>query len=314
MPKLLDRGYEVDGLDLFWFGNHLPSETGIIRKDIFEISVPDLEPHQQGVFLTGLSNDPMAEYSHSENFIFNAAAPAYPGLGRKKGQGETLRLCQLLLGVRIHRQRVVRRNPAGFFVLSLRNLKAPGRTGRDELSRRRILGHLSAQRNHFRLQPAYASGLNRQHHVKNGVRNCEITVNNPSIWRPIMSIEDATNGYTRAIEASQKISGIFNIASGNYTVGEVGDLVKMAIEEQLGIRVHLTIHHKTDVRSYKVSIEKAENVLSFHANHNVKAIVKNLIEHMDKFQDWNNPQYYNIDTLKLLSANNSLRSLAEVAR
>jgi nucleoside-diphosphate-sugar epimerase len=71
------------------------------------------------------------------------------------------------------------------------------------------------------------------------VRNCEITVNNPSIWRPIMSIEDATNGYIRAIEASQKISGIFNIASGNYTVGEVGDLVKMAIEEQLGIRVHL---------------------------------------------------------------------------
>jgi nucleoside-diphosphate-sugar epimerase len=146
------------------------------------------------------------------------------------------------------------------------------------------------------------------------VRNCEITVNNPSIWRPIMSIEDATNGYIRAIEASQKISGIFNIASGNYTVGEVGDLVKMAIEEPLGIRVHLTIHHKTDFGNYKVSIEKAENVLSFHANHNVKAIVKNLIEHMDKFQDWDNPQYYNIDTLKLLSANNSLRSLAEVAR
>jgi hypothetical protein len=77
VPKLVDRGYEVDVLDLFWFGNHPPSETGIIRKDIFEISVPDLEQYQQVVFLTGLSNDPMAEYSHSENFIFNAAAPAY---------------------------------------------------------------------------------------------------------------------------------------------------------------------------------------------------------------------------------------------
>ena len=29
VPKLLDRGYEVDVLDLFWFGNHLPSETGL---------------------------------------------------------------------------------------------------------------------------------------------------------------------------------------------------------------------------------------------------------------------------------------------
>jgi nucleoside-diphosphate-sugar epimerase len=129
-----------------------------------------------------------------------------------------------------------------------------------------------------------------------------------------LSIEDATNAYVRAIEASQKISGIFNIASGNYTVGEVGDLVKMAIEEQLGIRVHLTIQHKTDFRNYKVSIEKAENVLSFHPNHNVKAIVISLIEHMDEFKDWDNPRNYNIDTLKLLSANNALRSLDEVVR
>jgi hypothetical protein len=77
------------------------------------------------------------------------------------------------------------------------------------------------------------------------------------------------------LKPDQKISVIFNIASGNYTVGEVGDLVKMAIEEQLGIRVHLTINHKTDFRNYKVSVEKAANVLSFHSNHNVKAIVKN---------------------------------------
>jgi hypothetical protein len=41
--------------------------------------------------------------------------------------------------------------------------------------------------------------------------------------------------------------------------------------------------------------------------------VKNLIEHMDRFSDWDNPQYYNIDTLKLLSENGDrLRSLVEV--
>jgi hypothetical protein len=35
---------------------------------------------------------------------------------------------------------------------------------------------------------------------------------------------------------------------------------------------------------------------------------------MDEFKDWDNPQCYNIETLKLLSANNGLRSLAEVVR
>ena len=59
---------------------------------------------------------------------------------------------------------------------------------------------------------------------------------------------------------------------------------------------------------------KCQNVLSFHPNHNVKAIVKNLIEHMDEFKDWDDRRYYNIDTLKLLSANNALRSLDEVVR
>jgi nucleoside-diphosphate-sugar epimerase len=60
-----------------------------------------------------------------------------------------------------------------------------------------------------------------------------ITVNNPSIWRPILGIEDAATAYIRAVEANYKLSGIFNVASGNYTVGEVADLVKGAVEDRL---------------------------------------------------------------------------------
>src|SRR6202162_4281069 len=76
IPKLLERSYKVDVVDLFWFGNHLPRQAGILRKDIFHLTVEDLEPYDQVVFLAGLSNDPMAEFSPSKNFIFNAAAPA----------------------------------------------------------------------------------------------------------------------------------------------------------------------------------------------------------------------------------------------
>ena len=79
IPKLLERGYKVDVVDLFWFGNHLPRQVGVLNKDIFQLTVEDLEPYDQVIFLAGLSNDPMAEYSPSRNFIFNAAAPAYLG-------------------------------------------------------------------------------------------------------------------------------------------------------------------------------------------------------------------------------------------
>src|SRR5512146_888773 len=77
IPKLLERGYFVDVVDLFWFGNFLPPEVGILHKDIFHLEAKDLEAYDQIIFLAGLSNDPMAEYSPAKNFVFNAAAPAY---------------------------------------------------------------------------------------------------------------------------------------------------------------------------------------------------------------------------------------------
>lgn len=75
MPKLLERGYDVDVVDLFWFGNALPAEVRIINRDLFDLQVSDMKNYDQVIFLAGLSNDPMAEFSPSKNFIFNAAAP-----------------------------------------------------------------------------------------------------------------------------------------------------------------------------------------------------------------------------------------------
>jgi nucleoside-diphosphate-sugar epimerase len=135
---------------------------------------------------------------------------------------------------------------------------------------------------------------------KCAVRDGVITINNPSIWRPILSIDDAANAYIRAIEASESITGIFNIASANYTVGEVGDLVRDAVEGLLGIKVQLSIKHIQDYRNYKVNTDKAANVLSFHPNHEIKNIVANLVENIKNFEDWPYPSYYNIQTLKAL--------------
>jgi nucleoside-diphosphate-sugar epimerase len=254
----------------------------------------------------------MAEFSPSQNFIFNAAAPAYLAYVAKKA------------GVK----RYVYASSCSVYGYTDNELFDETRPvsssypyGISKLQgEQAVMNLMDDTFSVISLRKGTVSGYSPRMRLdliintmfKNGVRNREITVNNPSIWRPIISIEDATNAYIRAIEASERISGIFNVASGNYTVGEVGDQVKMAIEEQLGIDVHLTINHKSDFRNYKVNIEKAKNVLSFHPNHDVKAIVKNLIAHMSSFQDWDNPQYYNIETLKLITAKNGLHNLAEV--
>jgi nucleoside-diphosphate-sugar epimerase len=136
---------------------------------------------------------------------------------------------------------------------------------------------------------------------KTALERNEIVVNNPSIWRPILSIEDAANAYVRAIEASPKISGIFNIASGNYTVGEVADYVKSTIERRYKLRIKLNIKNIQDFRNYKVSVEKAINILSFKPRHDVESILENLCDNLEKFKDFQNPNYYNIQVFKTIN-------------
>jgi nucleoside-diphosphate-sugar epimerase len=302
IPQLFDRGYEVDVVDLFWFGNHLPPETGIIHKDIFDISPADLAGYDQVVFLAGLSNDPMAEFSPSKNFVYNAAAPAYLAYIAKKAKVK----------------RYVYASSCSVYGYTDNDLFDENRPvsssypyGISKLQGEQAVMNLCDREfSVISLRKGTVSGHSPRMRLdlivntmfKTAVRDHLITVNNPSIWRPILSVSDAISAYIRAIEASEGISGIFNVASGNYTVGETADLVRAGVQELMGIRVALEIRHISDLRNYKVSVEKAQNILSFHGNHSIRSIVVELAENLDKFQDWDNPSYYNILTLKTLEA------------
>jgi nucleoside-diphosphate-sugar epimerase len=76
-PRLLGRGYEVKVYDLLWFGNHLPEAMNVEKRDVMDLSEDDLAGVDVVIFLAGVSNDPMAEFSPSRNFIYNASCPSY---------------------------------------------------------------------------------------------------------------------------------------------------------------------------------------------------------------------------------------------
>jgi nucleoside-diphosphate-sugar epimerase len=307
IPKLLAREYQIDVVDLFWFGNHLPKEVGILHKDIFDLTIDDLTGYDQVVFLAGLSNDPMAEFSPSKNFIFNAAAPAYLAyMAKKAGAKRFVYACSCSV--------------YGYTENELFDESRPAISshpyGISKLQGEQAVLHL-ADKNFsvISLRKGTVSGYSPRMRLdliintmfKTALKDSTITVNNPTIWRPILSIEDSASAYIRAVEASHDISGIFNVASGNYTVGEIGDLVKMAIEKELGLRINLVIKHVQDFRNYKVSIEKAANILSFHPHDDVQSIVANLASHRAEFTDWDNPLYYNILRLKDIESASSMQ-------
>jgi nucleoside-diphosphate-sugar epimerase len=300
IPKLIERGYRVDVVDLFWFGNHLPAGAGILSKDIFDLSREDLEPYEQVIFLAGLSNDPMAEYSPHKNFIFNAAAPAYLAYMAKTAKVKRfIYASSCSVYGYTENELYDETRPVGsmypYGISKLQGEKAAMQLVDSSFSvislrKGTISGYSPRMRFDLIINTMFKTAM------KDGV----ITVNNPSIWRPILSIEDAATAYIRAVEANYGISGIFNAASGNYTVGEIGDLVKEAVEEGLSIHVELHIKHLQDVRNYKVSTDKAQTVLSFHPAGDVKSIVGSLIANRSRYQDWDNPAYSNIARFRML--------------
>jgi nucleoside-diphosphate-sugar epimerase len=254
IPRLLERGYLVDVVDLFWFGNHLPPETGLLNKDLFDVTVEDLKDFDQIIFLAGLSNDPMAEYSPSRNFVYNAAAPAYLAyMAKKAGVKRYIYASSCsVYGYTVNELYDETRPVSSFYPYGISKLQGEQAVmnllddGFSVIALRKgtISGYSSRMRFDLIVNTMF----------KCAMRDGVITINNPTIWRPILAIEDAVSAYVRAVEAHESISGIFNIASGNYTVGEVGDLVKHEIEDHLNAKVGLTIRHVQDIRNYKVSV------------------------------------------------------------
>jgi len=306
VPKLLERGYDIDVIDLLWFGNYLPNEVNVKKKNVFEITEADLKGYDQVIFIAGLSNDPMAEFSPAKNFVDNGSSPTYLAYIAKRAgvkrfihggscsvYGYTINelydetsptISNYPYGISKLQGEfgALRMESDGFSVIALRQ----GTVG----------GYSPRMRLDLVVNAMFKSAL------VGGV----ITVNNPAIWRPILAIEDAASAYIRSIEANSEISGVFNVASGNYTVGEIADFVKDGVKEYLGISVKLEIKHVEDFRNYKVSIKKASEILSFKPRHNIISMVKDLATHLDEFKDFKNPKYYNILTFKNIDHAGSL--------
>jgi nucleoside-diphosphate-sugar epimerase len=300
IPVLLEHGYTTDVVDLMWFGNTIPDTVNIRRQDIFDLKEVDVSGYDQVIFLAGLSNDPMAEFDPSKNFVSNGACPSYLAYICKRAgvrrfiyasscsvYGYTVNelydeespvTCGYPYGVsKLQGERgVLQLADDDFSVIALRQGT--------------LSGHSPRMRLDLIVNTMFKAAMTERH----------VTVNNPSIWRPILDIRDAQNAYLRAIQADISQSGVFNVASDNYTVGQVGDLVKSEVERLTGEKVAITIKNISDFRNYKVSFSKAKTYLGFQPQYDVKDIIDDLFSHREEYGDYDRDEFYNIRAFKRL--------------
>jgi nucleoside-diphosphate-sugar epimerase len=310
IPALLERGYEVDVVDMKWFGVHLPPEVSVVDKDILSLATDDLEGYDQAIFLAGLSNDPMAEFDPAQNFQSNAAMPSYLAyLAKQSGVRRVIYASSCSVYGYTVNELYDENSPAvSSFPYGISKLQ--GEQGVLQMQDERFSAIALRKGTICGYSPRMRFDLIVNTMYKSCIQDGKITVNNPSLWRPILDIRDAVSGYLRAIQADYSISGIFNIASDNYTVGQVGDKVKEQMESFLDRRIELDLKNIQDFRNYKVDIGKARTVLGFEPSHGVSDIIADLHAHRDVYGDLDADEYYNIRVFRTLSRSSSSGQLA----
>ena len=298
VPLLQEHGYEVAVVDTLWFGNHLPNDTPVHQRNLFELTEDELRGYSCVIFLAGMSNDPMAEYSPAMNFIENASLPSYLAyIAKRAGVARFIYACSCTV--------------YGYAVNELYDEESPVTCsfpyGISKLQGER--GVLQMQDDSFSTislrqgtvcgySPRMRFDLIVNTMYKSALQNGCITVNNPSIWRPILDVRDTATAFLRAVQAEPAVNGVFNVAYDNFTVGHIGDLVKDAVEELTGKRIRIDVKNMQDFRNYKVTCAKARTSLGFAPKYSVMDIITSLHRKLDTYGDFSDDSYYNIVTFK----------------
>src|SRR6185369_9576781 len=125
-----------------------------------------------------------------------------------------------------------------------------------------------------------------------------IFVRNPAIWRPVLGVKDAAMAYIAAMFAPEYVSGTYNIASQNCTVGEVAIRVVEVIRQRIGVDCKVDIENAADGRNYRVDCGRAKEALGFRPIDTVESITNDLIDHLADYGPWGASRYSNIATFR----------------
>jgi nucleoside-diphosphate-sugar epimerase len=261
---LLDRGYEVVGLDTGYYADCLlhPVEARYRRivRDIRDVRPSDLSEVTGIVHLAALSNDPLGELSPGLTEAINRDATTRLAAIAKQAGVERFVYAssQSMYGVSSTDQELDEDDSDKKAITAYARTKWEAELRINELS---APGFIVVS-----MRPStvfWASARLRSDVVFNNLVACAWTTGRIEIksdgtpWRPVVHVRDVCSAFIAGITAPAELVGgrSYNVGipHGNFTVRDLADAASRAVP---GSTVIYTGEHGKDARSYRVSFRR----------------------------------------------------------
>lgn len=291
IPKLLEQGHNITGLDLEWFGNHLPNHENYtrIKGDVRNTDDFSLEGFDTIIHLASIANDPCGDLdplstwetaclaterladkavrAGVKQFIYASSASVY---GLKEEEEITEELSLVPISVYNQTKMVAER-----IVLSFSD-------------------HMSVQI----VRPATVCGLSPRMRLDvvvnlltmQALTKKKITVLGGTQLRPNIHIDDITDLYCYLLKNPQ-ITGVYNAGLENISV------IDIAKKIQAYTNCDIQIKESNDPRSYRLNSDKLKGV-GFKPKKTVDDAIKEIINAYEKGALEDLEQWYNVSWMR----------------
>jgi nucleoside-diphosphate-sugar epimerase len=310
VPRLLARGYRVRVLDRLYFGEEPLAEF----RDRIELVVADVRDLPGDAFdgvdgvinLSGLSNDPTAEFDPEANWQMNAIGTEMLGRGCVEHGIERYVFassCSLYDGLPpgMHDEDAPI-EPRAAYATSKRYGEKALLGLVDEGLTPVILRNGTA----YGWSPRMRFDLVVNTFVKDALLGGKLLLHGGGwMWRPLVDVRDISDAIISAYEApAEKVRGeIFNVVHSNYQIRELALIVAGTVR-LAGRDVELVeVPAPRLTRDYECANAKLSATLGFIPRHSVLEATTDLVERLaraDKAQ-LTDPRHYNIRWLELMN-------------
>jgi nucleoside-diphosphate-sugar epimerase len=315
--QLLEAGHAPVVFDrLFWGRKPLAGlDVEIVQADLRDFDGTQLAGIDAVCHLSGLSNDPTAEYNTEANwqmnavaterlvtackahgirrFTFASSASIYDSEASSSELSHSPTMCDESTVVR----------PRGAYSISKKYAEDVVLQAADESFSPVVF----RQGTVYGYSPRMRFDLVVNTFVKDAIVLRRLYLHGGGwMWRPLVDVEDVARAHVLALGAPLDVlrGQIFNVLEENYQIRQLAMLVAGSLsllEPPIRVDLQETALPKL-VRNYRMSNAKLSNALGFTPSRTVLESIQTMLQKLpvDRLEEYGDPRYYNIRWMTLL--------------